>query len=136
MVVDTAHGHSSRVLKAVSDIRKMSNYTQVIVGNIATAEGALAVIEAGADAVKVGIGPGTICTTRMVAGVGVPQFTAIVDAVGECRKAGVPVIADGGIKFSGDLAKPIAAGPHCPILAPLFAGPHHTPPHPLLYQGP
>src|SRR5713101_6110791 len=122
MVVDTAHGHSSRVLKAVSDIRKMSNYTQVIVGNIATAEGARAIIEARADAVKVGIGPASICTTRMVAGVGVPQFTAIVDAVEECRKHGVPVIADGGIKFSGDLAKAIAAGADCAMLGSLFAG--------------
>src|SRR5947207_504751 len=107
MVVDTAHGHSSRVLDAVSEIRQMSNYTQVIVGNVATAEGARAVIEAGADAVKVGIGPGSICTTRMVAGVGVPQFTAIADAVEDWRKQGVPVIAAAGIKFSGDLAKAI-----------------------------
>ncbi len=135
MVVDTAHGHSSRVLKAVSDIRKMSNYTQVIVGNVATAEGALAVIEAGADAVKVGIGPASICTTRMVAGVGVPQFTAIVDAVGECRKHGVPVIADGGIKFSGDLAKAIAAGADCAMLGSLFAGTDESPGEVFLYQG-
>ncbi len=135
MVVDTAHGHSSRVLKAVSDIRKMSNYTQVIVGNIATAEGALAVIEAGADAVKVGIGPASICTTRMVAGVGVPQFTAIVDAVEECRKHGVPVIADGGIKFSGDLAKAIAAGADCAMLGSLFAGTDESPGEVFLYQG-
>jgi IMP dehydrogenase len=135
MVVDTAHGHSSRVLKAVSDIRKMSNYTQVIVGNVATAEGALAVIEAGADAVKVGIGPASICTTRMVAGVGVPQFTAIVDAVEECRKHGVPVIADGGIKFSGDLAKAIAAGADCAMLGSLFAGTDESPGEVFLYQG-
>ncbi|MBV9967745.1 MAG: IMP dehydrogenase, partial [Alphaproteobacteria bacterium] len=116
MVVDTAHGHSARVIDAVNEIRRMSNYTQVIVGNVATAEGARAVIEAGADAVKVGIGPGSICTTRMVAGVGVPQFTAITDVVGECRKHGVPVIADGGVKFSGDLAKAIAAGADCAML--------------------
>ncbi len=135
MVVDTAHGHSSRVLKAVSEIRKMSNYTQVIVGNIATAEGALAVIEAGADAVKVGIGPASICTTRMVAGVGVPQFTAIVDAVEECRKHGVPVIADGGIKFTGDLAKAIAAGADCAMLGSLFAGTDESPGEVYLYQG-
>jgi IMP dehydrogenase len=135
MVVDTAHGHSSRVLKAVNDIRKMSNYTQVIVGNVATAEGALAVIEAGADAVKVGIGPASICTTRMVAGVGVPQFTAIVDAVEECRKHGVPVIADGGIKFSGDLAKAIAAGADCAMLGSLFAGTDESPGEVFLYQG-
>ena len=135
MVVDTAHGHSSRVLKAVSEIRRMSNYTQVIVGNVATAEGALAVIEAGADAVKVGIGPASICTTRMVAGVGVPQFTAIVDAVEECRKHGVPVIADGGIKFSGDLAKAIAAGADCAMLGSLFAGTDESPGEVFLYQG-
>jgi IMP dehydrogenase len=135
MVVDTAHGHSSRVLKAVTEIRRMSNYTQVIVGNVATAEGARAVIEAGADAVKVGIGPASICTTRMVAGVGVPQFTAIVDAVEECRKHGVPVIADGGIKFSGDLAKAIAAGADCAMLGSLFAGTDESPGEVFLYQG-
>jgi IMP dehydrogenase len=135
MVLDTAHGHSSRVLQAVGEIRKMSNYTQVIVGNVATAEGARAVIEAGADAVKVGIGPASICTTRMVAGVGVPQFTAITDAVEECRKHGVPVIADGGIKFSGDLAKAIAAGADCAMLGSLFAGTDESPGEVFLYQG-
>jgi IMP dehydrogenase len=135
MVVDTAHGHSARVLQAVSEVRKMSNYTQVIVGNVATADGARAVIEAGADAVKVGIGPGSICTTRMVAGVGVPQFTAITDAVEECRKHGVPVIADGGIKFSGDLAKAIAAGADCAMLGSLFAGTDESPCEVFLYQG-
>jgi IMP dehydrogenase len=135
MVVDTAHGHSGKVLQAVSDIRKMSNFTQVIVGNVATAEGARAVIEAGADAVKVGIGPGSICTTRMVAGVGVPQFTAITDAVEECRRHGVPVIADGGIKFSGDLAKAIAAGADCAMLGSLFAGTDESPGEVFLYQG-
>jgi IMP dehydrogenase len=135
MVIDTAHGHSARVLSMVGDIRKMSNYTQVIVGNVATAEGARAVIEAGADAVKVGIGPGSICTTRMVAGVGVPQFTAITDAVEECRKFGVPVIADGGIKFSGDLAKAIAAGADCAMLGSLFAGTDESPGEVFLYQG-
>jgi IMP dehydrogenase len=135
MVVDTAHGHSARVLETVGEIRRMSNYTQVIVGNVATAEGARALIEAGADAVKVGIGPGSICTTRMVAGVGVPQFTAIVDAVEECRKHGVPVIADGGIKFSGDLAKAIAAGADCAMLGSLFAGTDESPGEVFLYQG-
>jgi IMP dehydrogenase len=135
MVVDTAHGHSARVLEAVNEIRHMSNYTQVIVGNVATAAGARAVIEAGADAVKVGIGPGSICTTRMVAGVGVPQFTAIVDAVEECRRHGVPVIADGGIKFSGDLAKAIAAGADCAMLGSLFAGTDESPGEVFLYQG-
>jgi IMP dehydrogenase len=135
MVIDTAHGHSSRVLEAVGEIRKMSNYTQVIVGNVATAAGARAVIEAGADAVKVGIGPGSICTTRMVAGVGVPQFTAITDAVEECRRHGVPVIADGGIKYSGDLAKAIAAGADCAMIGSLFAGTDESPGEVFLYQG-
>ena len=135
LVVDTAHGHSERVLQAVRDIRRLSNYTQLIAGNIATAEGARALIEAGADAVKVGIGPGSICTTRVVAGVGVPQFTAIRDAVEECRKAGVPVIADGGIKFSGDLAKAIAAGADCAMLGSLFAGTDESPGEVFLYQG-
>ena len=135
MVVDTAHGHSARVLETVREVRKMSNYTQVIVGNVATAEGARAVIEAGADAVKVGIGPGSICTTRMVAGVGVPQFTAITDVVEECRRHNVPVIADGGIKFSGDLAKAIAAGADCAMLGSLFAGTDESPGEVFLYQG-
>jgi len=135
MVVDTAHGHSSRVIEAVGEIRRMSNYTQCIVGNVATAEGARAVIEAGADAVKVGIGPGSICTTRMIAGVGVPQFTAISDVVAECRERGVPVIADGGIKFSGDLAKAIAAGADCAMLGSLFAGTDESPGEVFLYQG-
>jgi IMP dehydrogenase len=135
MVVDTAHGHSARVIDTVNEIRRMSNYTQVIVGNVATAEGARAVIEAGADAVKVGIGPGSICTTRMVAGVGVPQFTAISDVVAECRQHGVPVIADGGIKFSGDLAKAIAAGADCAMLGSLFAGTDESPGEVFLFQG-
>jgi IMP dehydrogenase len=135
MVVDTAHGHSSRVIEAINEIRRMSNYTQVIAGNVATADGARAVIEAGADAVKVGIGPGSICTTRMVAGVGVPQFTALVDVVAECRKHGVPVISDGGIKFSGDLAKAVAAGADCAMLGSLFAGTDESPGEVFLYQG-
>jgi IMP dehydrogenase len=135
IVVDTAHGHSSRVLQTVNEIRRLSNYTQLIAGNVATAEGARALLEAGVDAVKVGIGPGSICTTRMVAGVGVPQFTAVVDVVGECRKAGVPVIADGGIKFSGDLAKAIAAGADCAMLGSLFAGTDESPGEVFLYQG-
>ncbi|HZU89609.1 MAG TPA: IMP dehydrogenase [Stellaceae bacterium] len=135
LVVDTAHGHSERVLQTVRDIRRLTNYTQLVAGNIATAEGAQALIEAGADAVKVGIGPGSICTTRVVAGVGVPQFTAILDTVAECRKAGVPVIADGGIKFSGDLAKAIAAGADCAMLGSLFAGTDESPGEVFLYQG-
>ncbi len=135
LVVDTAHGHSDRVIAAVREIRRLSNYTQVIGGNVATAEGARALIEAGVDAIKVGIGPGSICTTRMVAGVGVPQFTAIVDTVAECRKFDVPVIGDGGIKFSGDLAKAIAAGADCAMLGSLFAGTDESPGEVFLYQG-
>ncbi len=135
LVVDTAHGHSSRVIDALKRIRRLSNYTQIVAGNVATAEGARALIEAGADAVKVGIGPGSICTTRIVAGVGVPQLTAIFDCVAECRKSGVPVIADGGIKFSGDLAKAIAAGADCAMLGSLFAGTDESPGEVFLYQG-
>jgi len=135
LVVDTAHGHSDRVIAAVREVRRLSNYTQVIGGNVVTAEGARALIEAGADAVKVGVGPASICTTRMVAGVGVPQFTAIVDTVAECRKFGVPVIGDGGIKFSGDLAKAIAAGADCAMLGSLFAGTDESPGEVFLYQG-
>jgi IMP dehydrogenase len=135
LVVDTAHGHSQRVLETVSRIRRLSNYTQIIAGNIATAEGAEALIEAGADAVKVGIGPGSICTTRVVAGVGMPQLTAIVDVVAAARKREVPVIADGGIKFSGDLAKAIAAGADCAMLGSLFAGTDESPGEVFLYQG-
>jgi IMP dehydrogenase len=135
LVVDTAHGHSSRVLEAVKRIRRLSNYTQLIAGNIATAEGAAALIDAGADAVKVGIGPGSICTTRMVAGVGVPQLTALFDTVELCRKHDVPVISDGGIKFSGDLAKAIAAGADCAMLGSLFAGTDESPGEVFLYQG-
>jgi IMP dehydrogenase len=135
LVVDTAHGHSAGVLKAIEKIKTLSNYTQIIAGNIATAEGARALIEAGADAVKVGIGPGSICTTRIVAGVGVPQLTAILDTVDECRKHGVPVIADGGIKFSGDLAKAIAAGADCAMLGSMFAGTDEAPGEVFLYQG-
>jgi IMP dehydrogenase len=104
VVIDTAHGHSKGVLEAVNRIKRASNKTQIIAGNVATADGAKALIDAGADAVKVGIGPGSICTTRIVAGVGVPQLTAVMDAAKAAQKAGVPVIADGGIKFSGDLA--------------------------------
>jgi len=135
LVVDTAHGHSSRVIDAVRRVRQLSNYTQIVAGNVATAEGARALIDAGADAVKVGIGPGSICTTRVVAGVGVPQLTAILDVVEECRKSDVPVIADGGIKFSGDLAKAIAGGADCAMLGSLFAGTDEAPGEVFLYQG-
>ena len=135
VVVDTAHGHSEGVLKAVSRIREMSNDLQIIAGNIATKEGAEALIKAGADAVKIGIGPGSICTTRMVAGVGVPQLTAIMDASEACRKAGVPCIADGGIKYSGDLAKAIAAGADVAMIGSMLAGTDETPGEVFLYQG-
>jgi IMP dehydrogenase len=135
VVVDSSHGHSSNVLNAVSRIKKASNYTQVLAGNIATADGAKALIDAGADAVKVGIGPGSICTTRIVAGVGVPQLTAVMDAVEVARKSNVPVIADGGIKYSGDLAKAIAAGANVCMVGSLLAGTDEAPGEVFLYQG-
>jgi IMP dehydrogenase len=135
VVVDTAHGHSKGVLDAVKAIRKLHKDIQIIGGNIATAEGAEALIAAGANAVKVGIGPGSICTTRIIAGVGVPQLTAIMDVVKVARKKNIPVIADGGIKFSGDLAKAIAAGADCAMLGSLFAGTEESPGDVVLYQG-
>src|SRR6202035_2587667 len=135
IVVDTAHGHSSRVLEAVNRIKRLSNAVQVIAGNIATEEGAQALIDAGADAIKVGIGPGSICTTRIVAGVGVPQLTAILEAAEAARAAGVPVIADGGVKYSGDLAKAIAAGADCVMIGSLLAGTDESPGEVFLYQG-
>jgi IMP dehydrogenase len=135
VVVDTAHGHSKGVLDTIARIKKESNYTQILAGNIATRDGAQALIDAGADAVKVGIGPGSICTTRMVAGVGVPQLTAIMDAVEAANKAGVPVVADGGIKFSGDLAKAIAAGASVAMVGSLLAGTEEAPGEVFLYQG-
>ena len=135
IVVDTAHGHSEGVLNTVAVVRKLSNNVDIIGGNVATADGAKALIDAGVDGVKVGIGPGSICTTRMVAGVGVPQLTAIMDAVSATREAGVPVIADGGIKFSGDLAKAIAAGAQSAMIGSLLAGTDETPGEVYLYQG-
>ncbi len=135
IVVDTAHGHSKGVLDAITRIKKLSNYIQVAAGNVATAQGAQALIDAGADCVKVGIGPGSICTTRIVAGVGVPQLTAIMDAVSAARKAGIPVIADGGIKYSGDLAKAIAAGADVAMVGSLLAGTEEAPGEVFLYQG-
>ena len=135
LVVDTAHGHSRRVLDAVTRIKRMSNAVQVVAGNIATAEGAKALIAAGADSIKVGIGPGSICTTRVVAGVGVPQLTAIMDAVDVAKQSNTPVIADGGIKYSGDLAKALAAGADCAMVGSLLAGTDETPGEVFLYQG-
>ena len=135
VVVDTAHGHSRAVLDAVTRIKRLSNAVQVVAGNIATAEGAKALIDAGANSIKVGIGPGSICTTRVVAGVGVPQLTAIMDAVEVARKSNTPVIADGGIKYSGDLAKAIAAGADCAMVGSLLAGTDETPGEVFLYQG-
>jgi len=135
VVVDTAHGHSTRVLEAVNRIKRISNAVQVIAGNVATTAATQALIDAGADAVKVGIGPGSICTTRIVAGVGVPQLTAIMDAVEAAKKADIPVIADGGIKFSGDLAKALAAGADIAMVGSLLAGTDETPGEVFLWQG-
>lgn len=135
LIVDTAHGHSSRVLETIMAIKKVSNRTQVIGGNVATSEGTKALIDAGVDGVKVGIGPGSICTTRIVAGVGVPQLTAVADAVAIAEKAGIPIIADGGIKFSGDLAKAIAAGANACMIGSLLAGTDEAPGEVFLYQG-
>ena len=135
IVIDTAHGHSKSVLKAVSDIKKISPATQVLAGNVATGEATKALIDAGADAVKVGIGPGSICTTRIVAGVGVPQLTAIMDCVEVASKSGHPIVADGGIKFSGDLAKAMAAGANCAMVGSMLAGTDEAPGDLILYQG-
>jgi IMP dehydrogenase len=135
IVVDTAHGHSSMVLEAVRRIKARSNSVQVIAGNVATADATRALIDAGADAVKVGIGPGSICTTRIVAGVGVPQLTAVMACAAEARKSGIPVIADGGIKYSGDIAKALAAGASCVMIGSLLAGTDESPGDTYLYQG-
>ena len=135
IVVDTAHGHSDTVLKTANRVKNLSNYTQIVGGNVATAEGAQALIDAGVDAVKIGIGPGSICTTRVVAGVGVPQLPALLDVVETCANANVPVIADGGIRYSGDLAKAIAAGANCAMIGSLLAGTEESPGEVYLYQG-
>ena len=135
IVVDTAHGHSMRVLEAVTRIKRLSNAVQVIAGNVATTEGTQALIDSGADAIKVGICPGSICTTRIVAGVGVPQLTAIMDAVEAAKKSSIPVIADGGIKYSGDLAKALAAGADVAMVGSLLAGTDETPGEVFLWQG-
>ena len=135
VVIDTAHGHSKAVADAVLRAKKISNAVQIIAGNVATAEATRALIDAGADAVKVGIGPGSICTTRIVAGVGVPQLTAIEDCANAAAASGVPIIADGGIKFSGDFAKALAAGASTAMMGSMFAGTEESPGEVFLYQG-
>jgi IMP dehydrogenase len=135
IVVDTAHGHSKGVLDAVRATKKAYPRVEVIAGNVATPEGTEALIEAGADAVKVGIGPGSICTTRVVAGIGVPQITAVSDCASVADRYGVPIIADGGVKFSGDVTKAIAAGASCVMIGSLFAGTDESPGELVLYQG-
>jgi IMP dehydrogenase len=135
VVIDTAHGHSKQVADSVARLVRETNRVQIVAGNVATYDAAKALIDAGADAVKVGIGPGSICTTRIVAGVGVPQLTAITDAARAARDSGVPVIADGGIKYSGDLAKAIAAGASTAMMGSMFAGTDEAPGEVFLYQG-
>ena len=135
IVVDTAHGHSRGVIDQVSAVKRLSNQVEIVAGNVATGDGAKALIDVGADAVKIGIGPGSICTTRVVAGVGVPQLTAIFNALQVCRDSGTPIISDGGIKYSGDLAKAIAAGADCVMIGSLFAGTDESPGEVFLYQG-
>ncbi|MBL8591264.1 MAG: IMP dehydrogenase [Devosia sp.] len=135
LVIDTAHGHSTGVLKSVERVKRESNSTRIVAGNVATAEATRALIDAGADSVKVGIGPGSICTTRIVAGVGVPQLAAVMACAEEGEKHGIPVIADGGIKFSGDLAKALAGGASCAMVGSLLAGTDESPGEVYLYQG-
>ena len=135
LVLDSAHGHSANIMRAVREFKKAFPETALIAGNIATAEAAEALINAGADAIKVGIGPGSICTTRVVAGIGVPQITAIYDAACVAQKRGIPVIADGGIKYSGDIVKALAAGASCVMLGSLFAGCDEAPGATEIYQG-
>ncbi len=135
LVIDTAHGHSAGVLAAVTRVKQMTNSVQVMAGNVATPEGAQALISAGVDAVKIGIGPGSICTTRVVAGVGVPQFTAVLETAAACREAGIPAIADGGVRTSGDIVKAIGAGADCVMIGSLFAGTDEAPGEVFLYQG-
>jgi IMP dehydrogenase len=135
LVIDTAHGHSRMVAEAVTAVRKLSNTVQIVAGNVATAEATRALIDAGADCVKVGIGPGSICTTRIVAGVGVPQLTAVIDSANEAAKSGIPVIADGGLRTSGDIAKALAAGATTVMVGSLLAGTEEAPGETFLYQG-
>lgn len=135
VIVDTAHGHSRGVLEAVKAVKKRHPDLQVIGGNVATGEGALALAEAGADGVKVGVGPGSICTTRIVAGVGVPQLSAIMNAAGALKKIGIPIIGDGGIRYTGDIAKAIVAGADCIMAGSLFAGTEEAPGETIIYEG-
>jgi IMP dehydrogenase len=135
LVIDTAHGHSSRVIEAVKEIKRRHTGTELIAGNVATFEATRALMDAGVDAVKVGIGPGSICTTRVVTGAGVPQITAISECVRAARGSGVPIIADGGVKFSGDVAKAIAAGADVVMIGSLFAGTEEAPGEIILFQG-
>jgi len=135
VVVDTAHGHSDKVVQAVRKIKKEFPDLELAAGNVATAEGTRALIEAGVDAVKIGVGPGSICTTRVVAGVGVPQLTAIMDCAAEAKKSGIPVMADGGIKYSGDITKALAGGADSVMIGSLFAGTEESPGETILFQG-
>jgi IMP dehydrogenase len=135
LAIDSAHGHSSRVLEAVREVKKAFPNVALMAGNVATYEGALALIDAGADVIKVGIGPGSICTTRMVTGAGMPQITAIAEAARAAREHGIPVIADGGIKYSGEITKAIAAGASSVMIGSLFAGVDESPGETILYQG-
>ncbi len=135
LCIDTAHGHTRNVIEAIKDTRRECPETEIVAGNIATAEGAKALIEAGADALRVGMGPGSICTTRVVSGVGVPQITAIRETVAVAAPKGIPVIADGGIRFSGDITKAIAAGANTVMIGSLFAGTEESPGETILYQG-
>ena len=135
LLIDSSHGHSEGVLQRVRETRAKYPNLPIVAGNVATAEGAIALADAGASAVKVGIGPGSICTTRIVTGVGVPQITAIADAAAALKDRGIPVIADGGIRFSGDIAKAIAAGASCVMVGSMFAGTEEAPGEIELYQG-
>jgi IMP dehydrogenase len=134
-VVDTAHGHSDAVIETVRAVKGAFPKVDLIAGNVATAEGSAALVKAGVDAVKVGMGPASICTTRVVSGVGVPQLTAIAEAAGPAARSNVPIIADGGIKFSGDVSKALAAGAHTVMIGGLFAGTEESPGETILYQG-